>query len=171
MRSFILFILVTCIGCSSQPKLKLKDSVSVVLESCPEDGDCGLELLKNKRLVIKKDSLGDLYYEIEDSKDTDVVRYNYHRRNENQYADGTYREELTFEIKSEDLNLNLTGKHLQETKMVFGRFCYCKGETGYYKVEKGTLVLKRQNKKGNLHIEFKIAQVPQVVSKIQAVLK
>lgn len=166
MKKLLFLILISCFGCSSQTKVSRSADVVSTQESCPKDGICKVEAFNNKRLIIKYDSLGDLYYELEESKTTTVVLYTYNRKSDNDLADGTYREELLFEINSNAMNLNLSGKELQETKMLFGRFCYCKGQTGYYKVENGTLKMDKQKDKVALAIQFQQDHVPQVLSAI-----
>lgn len=166
MKKLLFLILLSCFGCSSQTKVNQSADVVSIQESCPKDGICKVEMFKNKRLVVIPDSLGDLYYELEESKTTTVIKYTYNRNSDNDLADGTYREELLFEINSTTMNLNLSGKELKETKMLFGRFCYCKGQTGYYKIENGTLKMDKQKNKVALVIQFQQDQVPQVVSAI-----
>lgn len=166
MKKLLFLILLSCFGCSSQTKVNPSLDVVSTQDSCPTDGICKVEAINNKRLVIKYDSLGDLYYELEESKTTTVIKYAYNRKSDNDLADGTYREELLFEINSNTMNLDLSGKELQETKMLFGRFCYCKGQTGYYKIENGTLKMDKQKDKVALAIQFQQDQVPQVLSAI-----
>ena len=55
--------------------------------------------------------------------------------------------------------------------MLFGRFCFCRGATGYYKVKEGNLKLKKINETYQLDFDFKINEVPQIISKISGVVK
>ena len=82
--------------------------------------------------------------------------------------DANYREEVIFEIKNSDTNLILSGEELQTTKMLFGRFCYCKGQTGYYLVEDGTLNLVQKDNKVSFSLDFNITKVPQIIKSIKA---
>jgi hypothetical protein len=50
--------------------------------------------------------------------------------------------------------------------MHFGRFCFCRGQTGYYKVEEGKLNLKKTNDTIALNLDFTITKVPQIIKTI-----
>lgn len=138
---------------------------------CPPDGVCTTEILKNKSLVIKTDEFGSTYTQIIDSETTSVIVYQYNRIVKGNLQDANYREEIFFEISNSDTELNLTNKELQQTKMLFGRFCFCRGQTGYYKVEEGKLNLKKTNDNITLNLDFTITKVPQIIKSITYTLK
>lgn len=136
---------------------------------CPTDGKCTVELFRNKSLEIKKDEFGSMYHQIIDSENnTSVIVYHYDKNVAKGLQDGNYREEVIFEIKNSDTNLVLSGKELQTTNMIFGRFCYCKGQTGYYLVEDGTLNLVQKDNKVSFSLDFNITKVPQIIKSIKA---
>jgi hypothetical protein len=136
---------------------------------CPTDGKCTVELFRNKSLEIKKDEFGSMYHQIIDSENnTSVIVYHYDKNVAKGLQDGNYREEVIFEIKNSDTNLILSGEELQTTKMLFGRFCYCKGQTGYYLVEDGTLNLVQKDNKVSFSLDFNITKVPQIIKSIKA---
>ena len=99
------------------------------------------------------------------------MRYTFEKDKDSTLQDSGYREEIIFEINTNVSELNLSEKKLQETKMLFGRFCYCKGATGYYKIENGTLLLKKEKDNIVLDLNFKITEVPQIVTKINRTIK
>lgn len=169
----MLFMLLTLTSCNCQKNTSFKEAADkiVVNEECPENGICSIELLKNKSLIVKSDEFGKLYYNLEDNESKNVVRYTFNKDKDETLQDSGYREEIIFEINTNVTELNLSGKHLQETKLLFGRFCYCKGATGYYKVEDGTLLLRKEKENIVLDLNFKITEVPQIITKINRSIK
>jgi hypothetical protein len=155
--------------CTKKEVMKKEEENKVVTKiesSCPSDGVCTTEILKNKSLVIKTDEFGSTYTQIIDSETSSVIVYQYNRIVKGDLQDAGYREEIIFEINNNDKELNLTNKELQETKMLFGRFCFCRGQTGYYKVDEGKLNLKKKNENITLNIDFTITKVPQIIKTI-----
>lgn len=168
-----LFIIPTTIlfsfCCTNKEIMKKEEENKVVTKTespCPSDGVCTTEILKNKSLVIKTDEFGSTYTQIIDSETTSVIVYQYNRIVKGDLQDAGYREEIIFEINNNDTELNLTNKELQQTKMLFGRFCFCRGQTGYYKVEEGKLNLKKTNDTITLNLDFTITKVPQIIKTI-----
>lgn len=157
--------------CCSNKEIVKKEAVANLKLStesvCPLDGICHAEIHKNKSLEVKKDDLGSIYTNMIDSETTSVIVYQYNKMVKGDLQDGNYREEVIFEINNSDKELFLNNEKLKETKMLFGRFCFCRGQTGYYKVENGTLSLK-QNKEGlSFNIDFTISEVPQIIKSIK----
>lgn len=173
MKILLLFLLLALTSCNCQKKTSLKEPVDTITikEECPENGICTIELLKNKSLIVKSDEFGNLYYHLDDNESKNVVRYTFEKDKDETLQDSGYREEIIFEINTNVNELNLSGKNLQETKMIFGRFCFCKGATGYYKVQDGTLLLRKAKENIVLDLNFKITEVPQIVTKINRIIK
>lgn len=105
--------------------------------TCPEAGDCKLEVLKDKSLVIKTDDTGALYYSLEDKPGKAVMRYTYDKAVPDNVQDAQYKETIIFETDNTFSNLN-SGK-ITDTKMLFGVQCFCRGKAGFYKVYDGTI--------------------------------
>jgi hypothetical protein len=174
----ILFFITVC--CSKKTNIipekvvETKNENSELVKSitkCPQDGKCTTEILKNKSLVVKKDEFGSTYKEIVDNLNTSVIVYTYTRNEEKNIADAGYREEIVFEINNSETTLNLTDKTLQNTKMLFGRFCFCRGQTGYYIVRSGQFQLQKKSSTIEFNLDFKITEVPQVITSINAYVK
>lgn len=159
---FNLALAILLTGCSA----KKMDTASVI-PSCPEDGKCTVEIRQNKRLEIKTDELGSLYYQVLDNDQTSVVFYKYDRNVPADLADAGYTEEIIFEIPNQDGEITLSGNRLQETKMLFRRMCFCRGQTGNFKVQDGNLNLKKKGQSVQFLLDFKITAVPQVVNSIK----
>lgn len=156
--------------CSTK-KSTLKNNPMVIENSCPDDGICTVEIVRNKRIEIKTDDLGSIYYHIIESPETSVIIYQYNLTVAKDLQDGHYREEIIFEIKNTVKKLHLQGEGLQQTKMLFGRFCFCKGQTGYYKVEDGLLTLHQKETNVDFNLNFTVAKVPQIIKSIKTTVK
>lgn len=154
------------------PKATIAESNKNSIESvCPENGKCTIELLRNKSLAVKADEFGSVYYQILESNETSVVIYRYDKDVPKNLQDANYREEIIFEINNKTQSLSLSGKDLQQCKMLFGRFCFCKGQTGYYKVEDGMINLIQNDNVVNFNLDFTITKVPQIIKSIQVTVK
>lgn len=167
MKNFMfLFIVGVLLSCNAQKTTF--DTTPNITSVCPTDGKCEIEILKNKQLILRYDDLGGMYYDIQDNEGTTVIHYQYAKTTQANLQDGHYREDIIFEIKNAVKVLNLTDGALQETKLIFGRQCFCKGQTGYFKVEKGTLHLEEKKGVYSLQIEFSTLKVPQIIQRISA---
>ena len=109
---------------------------SINSTNCPKDGVCTFEVLPNKTLNIKTDGIGALYPELLDGQNT-VIKFEYKRHQIPNTADGEYSEIIYAEIDSNKTEISLQNESLKSAKLLFGRLCFCRGETGYYYVSKG----------------------------------
>ena len=157
-------------SCGAQ-KWENTTTLALQQDSCPTDGTCTTELLKNKTLVVKRDDIGQTYYQLLDNEGSDVIRYQYTRTTDAELADAGYREELVFEIDRNSPELKLEGSGLQKTKMLFGRFCFCRDQTGYYPVNNGSLAVKPTGNNYTLKVGFTVPELPQIVNKIEMTTK
>jgi hypothetical protein len=122
-------------------------------------------LHKNKKLDISELN-GSLIYKIEYSEKTSVIQFVYERDMDKVAYDGGYREEVVFEVPNDVPIQDYKDAGLQETKMLFGRYCFCRGKTGLYKVRQGKLHVVSSKKEIHFELEFKIIEVPQETEKI-----
>ncbi len=159
-------IVLTSCSCKKTTSQKL---TAMQQSECPKDGTCTVEIIDNKKLNVKQDEFGSIYYELEDNFDTKIVKYKYSRTVKGNIQDAGYREEIVFEIENALTDLTLVDTDIQNTKMLFGRFCYCKGQTGNYKVSIGKLNFNAQEK--TIDLDFKVTEVPQIITKIKILLK
>lgn len=141
--------------------------VSKIENLCPSDGKCTIEVLKGKSLELKTDDIGAIYTQINENDKTSVIIYQYNRTVKGELQDANYIEEIIFEINNSDTKLNLSNKELQQTKMLFGRFCFCRGQTGYYKVEQGVLDFNQKNGSLDFSLDFVSTKVPQIIKSIK----
>jgi len=161
-------------GCKSQKTNTItapEKSMVSTISACPEDGKCTLEIFRNQHLNVLSDEFGTTYYKMVDDNSSSVIRYFYDRNVPKDLQDAGYREEIVFEVKNSETNLSLADNELEKTQMLFGRFCFCRGETGYYKVNEGNLKLTQKENTINFTLNFTISKVPQTIKNIQGNLK
>lgn len=177
MKTLLLFSLTLFLTSCSCKKSAVNNQETMMAKivklqsNCPSDGKCTVEIFPNKSMNIQTDGTGAMYNQLVDSKETSVIVYQYNRDVPEGLQDGNYREEIIFEIKNGDTNGVLSGNDLQQTKMLFGRFCFCRGQTGYYKVTDGTLNLTQKENSISFDLNFTITEVPQIIKTIQATLQ
>lgn len=161
------FALIFVFSCSSK-KASITEPTNYDLKSfCPEDGICTLTIYPNEKLDILTDETGSIYYKKSTSPHSSVVHFQYNKTVEEGLQDGHYQEEVIFEINHKNLPLNLTDQSLQITKMLFGRHCFCKGQAGYFRVNSGSLKFEHSKKTTSIDLQFKIVEVPQIITQIK----
>lgn len=161
------FSLILIISCSCKKSISLKDKVANLISDCPKDGTCVLEVFDNKTITVKQDEFGSIYYSIDDSLNSKVYKYVYSRTVKGDLQDAGYREEIVFELNNNITKQSLLNNEIQSTKMLFGRFCFCRGQTGNYKVTDGNLDINESK----ITLNFNISQVPQIIKNITIDLK
>lgn len=165
-----LFVVVSALlltGCGAR-KNTAKSPADPIVKDCPVEGTCKMEVLPNKSLEVRSDESGGLYYQLTDAENTTVVLYQYDKNVPANLADAGYRETIVFEVNNTDQLLDLSGKALQQTKMLFGRMCFCaRGQTGNFRVEQGSLKLSNGKDGLRFRLDFKVPQLPQVIHTIE----
>lgn len=166
MRYLQVFYLMIClVSCKAKSQLVPALAMEVTNMACPEDGTCSFEILKNKSLQIKTDNLGSMYPKMIDGKYS-VLKFEYKKQGNTNYQDSGYREEVFIELENNNLEFETTD--LKSRKLFFARWCYCKGQTGYYKIKQGKLsVTKIDAENFQFHLNFKIEEVPQIINEIK----
>ena len=158
----IAFFMFSCGAKKSVAHLTMAD----LLSECPKAGSCTVELLQNKSMVVTQNE-NRINYTLTDNPEKNVIVFKYNKTVKGNLQDASYREEIIFETNQAITNGNLSDSGLQSTQMLFGRFCYCKGQTGYYKVNKGKMTIGSRG----LELDFSISEVPQIINYIQLSLK
>jgi len=120
---------------------------------------------KNKKLEVTETN-GSLAYTMIDNPNSSVVQFSYEKDMDKVAYDGGYREEVVFELPNDGSAQNYTDNELQNTKMLFGRYCFCRGKTGLYKVREGKLHFDLSGKEPHFELQFKIIEVPQITKEI-----
>lgn len=163
----ILLVFFSLMSCNCKKATTQQTTVSITSE-CPKDGTCNVQLLKNKSILVKKDEFGSTYYTLEDSDSKNVVKYTYNRTVKGDLQDANYREEIVFELNNQTDNLTLSDAALENTQLLFGRFCFCRGQTGNYKINQGKLTVTDGKV---IDLNFKTDEVPQIISHVSFLMK
>ena len=167
IRPFISSVLLfySCASSKIEAQKNFEKGPKVEIKSCLGDGICNVQFVKNKSVVLAYDEFDNSYLKSEDS-DLSYLKYEYLQSYDAKIMDASYREEIIIPInkdilsKSEIINLSAYPAY-------FGRFCFCKGETGYYLIKEGTLkIIKITDNEYLLDLNFKISEVPQVVKQM-----
>lgn len=166
--AIVLILLTSCKTKQSQINSNslIEENIIFKTTNCPENGDCTIELIPNKTIEFKSDEFGITYPLISEGEKL-LLKYTYKKIQKEQRPDGHYSEVIYAEIDKTISEINLAEDELQNVKLYFGRFCFCKGESGYFPVKKGSFVLtKTSNDSLNIHINFNLKRIPQIISKI-----
>lgn len=171
MKKFVCLIFyLVLISCSSREQV-LKNTTELATTNCPADGVCSLKVEENKTLNYINDTTSNLYPEITDGNNI-VLTFEYKRNEIPNTADGHYVEQLIFELDPNNLEISLSNNSLKNVKLLFARFCYCKGQTGYYKINNGTLnIEKLADNKYYITATFNQNNVPQIINSIGEVFE
>lgn len=163
------FVLV--LACTSKQKA-IADSYSQNEQRiCPEDGECTFEVIKGKGIALKNSSIGKMYPDLVNGNKL-VLKFDYKRKEIPDVQDSSYNEIIQLEIDPNNPELELKDSELLKVKLTFARFCFCRGQTGYYRIQKGRLSLKEiGEKKYNLKLDFKTDEVPQIINSIHEVFE
>jgi hypothetical protein len=157
------------VGCkSSQINTSLEElneKHTVLLSNCIDNAVCNIELIPKSNLLIKEDEFKNTYIEFEKGNNT-IIKYQLKKNELPNTADSHYSEIIYLEIDNYNKSLNLKNEDLQQVKMIYGRLCYCKGSSGYFKVNKGSLELILSKNKLSLNANFNVENIPQIVSQI-----
>lgn len=172
---FFSILICSLLSCKSKKDIadinKTHEKQLFSLDNCDVDTQCSIEILPNSSLFIKQDNLQNTYLEIEKGNKI-VIKYEFKRNVPPNTADGHYSELLYFEIDKNKKHLFLSNKGLQDVKMIYGRFCYCKdGTSGYFKVTQGSLTLNRNITELSIDLNFKVGKIPQLLTEIKETVK
>ena len=172
MKKFFLIPLAFGLSFCNCQKSSIAEKPATSIESnCPENGTCTIQIQKNKSMNVKTDEFGSVYYTLDDNAAKSVIIYEYKRNVEEGVQDGQHREEIVFEINNSETAFSLKDENLQNTKMLFGRHCFCRGQAGYFKVTEGNLNIENKNGIINVDLEFKIIKTPQLYTTVKATIK
>lgn len=153
MKQKLLLVLVisTLFSCKSQKNIVPSSNAGYIIENpCPPEGNCTIEVIKDKSLLVKTDGSGHIYYQLKDTPGKTVIKYVYKKNTDPGLQDAGYSEEVIFETDEKLSGLSATGNDIQKTKMLFGVHCFCRGKAGFYKIQQGSM--NYSNKKLNIEL-------------------
>ncbi len=175
MKSYLFCIsLFILIGCKSKDlnnkNMQFTEKQSFALENCKENAQCNIQIIPNTTLIIKQDEFQHFYIEKGKGEKT-IIKYEFKRNKLPNTADSQHTELIYFEIDNNCKSLSLTNQELQEVKMMYGRLCYCKGTSGYFKVTQGELKFTNENNELSINLKFKVGKIPQLITEINETIK
>jgi len=165
-----LIILFTLASCGAKQQITKDIPVEMQNISCPESGNCSLEVFKNSELEIKTDNFGKIYPVVKSGEHL-VIKYKFEKKENKNTKDSSYSEYIYFEIDKNKDQIILKDKELQNIKMLFGRICFCRDTNGYFKIDKGNFYLFNRNNTLQFNLRFEIPKVPQITTQIKENIK
>lgn len=166
-----LSLLLILISCKTLPEVKSEISKETYSQTCPKDGTCSLEVLKNSDLEIKTDEFGFSYPQIKDGK-LIVLKFEFARNIIPETADSGYRELIYLQLDPQNMEVDIQNKNLSLVNLLFARLCFCRGQTGYYRIHIGMLSVKKIKDRTYLvDLEFTTDEVPQIINHINEIIK
>lgn len=167
MKAVLIFMLLSLFACKPSSIIKteyVKESITTI---CPEDGKCRLTIKNNLSLHTQKDEIGATYPIFQDSNNI-VLEFEYKRNEESNTADGGYQELLYFELNRDKIMVDLKDSELEKVNLLFGRLCFCRGQSGYYKITKGHLKITKTSNRNEflITLSFKTDEVPHIITSL-----
>jgi len=158
---WLILCLFGLISCKSQHQINLKLTPEVSISApLPTKAITNAVLIPNVELLLKADEFGNDYLELVPS-DKLVFKLQYLREQLPNTADSQYEEVVYVELTPPLTEVHLSGNQLAQVKMTFGRFCYCKGTSGYFRVSQGNLSVVPQGKTLHITAAFQVDGIPQ----------
>lgn len=164
----IILLSLILLSCNSKNTVTEKATVK---NNCPKDGICSSDVLLDTELQIMTDEFDNSYYKLIKSMGKILLKYEFIRKENPQIADDSYSEIIFIQIDNLTTNLELEDASLSKAKVSFARMCFCREATGVYPVKKGKLKLNKFKNEFDLKLEFKIDEVPQVITSINETFK
>lgn len=168
-KIFMIGISFCLLSCAASKIMPASGGKIVLTSGCGTQATCSGVIHDKKRLELAVNEEGAHTYSLVEDKSAAVITLTYERILPKNVQDGQYREEISFEVPRNaipvDINLN------ESSKAVFGRFCYCKGSTGYYPVSSGRLKIEKKNGTLTGHISFQNSEVPQIWKEASFLIK
>ena len=127
-------------------------------------------IFNNSTLIIKEDNIGHLYPIVESGNNI-VVEYKYQEDGQDGTVDGDYSETLHFEISKNTKELYLKDDQLTGVKLLFGKHCFCRGEAGYYFINKGKFKVVKSDKEIYFDIDFSMEEPYSKLIRVSKYLK
>lgn len=166
--SLLIAMILLISSCKSNQQTAMKSDQE---KQCPSDGTCSFEVLKNKELLILEDEFKNTYHKLKHADGKVVLKYEYKRNEDPKISDDNYSEIIFIEINEDLTDLDLSDQFLSKAKVSYGRMCFCRGATGFYKVKKGNLTISKDNENYEVSLDFVIDEVPQVIKSFKRSFK
>lgn len=159
-----LIVILYNVCCKTTEDDRLISIKKTLKTECPKDGTCSFEVLKNKNIKLRYDKFGASYPNIYDANKL-LLKFEYKRDTILSNEDSSYRELIYIAVDFN--NLDFEKVSINNINVYFARLCFCRGQTGYYKIKEGEMVIKKlSDQTYQLKLDFKTDEVPQVIRSI-----
>ena len=175
--SFLIISFMSFFSCKTGQALEGKSNIAPQAESkvsttpCSTVGSCKWSYYENKALVVKKDDIGKVYYNMVEDKTKSVVHFIFKKENASGLADGNYSEEMVFEMANDCKELVLADEMLHKIKLLLGKHSFKREEVGIHWVEQGLLKIKNEKDKLTVEMDVKIPKQSFFIEKINFTLE
>ena len=175
MKKLVLILITITFSCKTAIQNKhtittntIKNNISTTLNNCSQNGNCTFQLTPNKSISFKKDNFNIGYPILSEGTKT-ILKYTFSKKSISNTKDTFYSEIIYAELDATIDEILLENLDLQQVKFYFGRLCYCKGQTGYFPIKKGTFNITKPSKNTlNFSAKFEITEIPQIVKSFNA---
>ncbi|GAA4763642.1 MULTISPECIES: hypothetical protein [Flavobacterium] len=164
-------ILINCSVKKNEVGKTLSEQEKNIVQECPNGGECSIKYLANKSIKIDKDNTNKIYYNLVDNLEKSVVRFEFKKNNPSGMAEANYIEEIVLEVQNSAQETNLSDEFLEKAKVLFGKYCYCKGQAGVYLIQTGSLKIKQDREEISIELNFDMSPITHKVSKIKYLIK
>lgn len=165
-KTTLLLVFILC-SCSVKKNTIVENYMPT---DCPKEGDCTIEIIDNTSMVIGENEDGTKTLKLEPDPKHTFVRFEFQKNTDQSEQDGSYKELVVFEIEKDESIQKFENQGLQKTKMLFGRFCFCRGRAGLFKVNKGKLeVTISKQQKISFTLEYELDNDSKLTNRISVV--
>jgi hypothetical protein len=137
------------------------------LNSCATDFSCKEKLSKNSAVVYTVAEYGNSTATITENEESMVVEITRDRIVDKNIQDASYREHFLIEMANPEKTIGVSAVR----KFIFGKFCFCKGEAGYFEVKDFEVIYDSNGKVGRYTIIYSVPESRIQKQKIQFELK
>jgi len=147
--------------------LHLDKEIQHISQTQLKNGHSTISLIPYRKAVLKKDAFNIGFVTTEKSEGT-LLKFEYIKQVPEHLADADYSEVVYINLQKDFSEINSNNPTATDSQILFGRFCYCKGQTGFYTVKNGDLLAKMITKNRlKIALKFHLKQVPHLISNIQ----
>ncbi len=160
---FCLSIIVAFASCKSTKEI---NESKFVFEGCPEGGECDFEVIEDTQVFMAGDNEMGYFPKLEASRSVHTVKITYTKDTEENIMDDEYMEVFYFTIGNDQNKINLSNNELGQANLIYGRICACRGQTGYEKIDQGSLEVNFSGNSQQINLQAKPNKYPILMSEL-----
>lgn len=160
--AIILILLIT--SCTAKKITEFENGI-ISFRNCPDGGMCNVEQIRDSQISLQEDSTGQMYPKIDKSNTYHLYKLTFTKEVKEGVMDAEYQEVIYFQIEKSKTFRKLNDKALDRAKVIYGRQCYCPGETGFEAILSGSLLFETFRQVTEIHLEIKPDTLPVEMNK------